>query len=266
MLNIKKISVIALILLLVGVVGSILTIKSIGGGAGITEEVEINETDFANVDVETENAEIEIIPTTGSTATVEFTGNRKNDERYQLNTEVEENTLHIMVKEMRKLLFSFDFSFSSPTLKVYLPEKMYDSVQIETSNGRIQTDGFKINDVHVKTSNGKIELSNIESKEVAAKTSNGSIKLDNVDGVITGKTSNGGMSLITDSLDRAIDLETSNGKIHIQTENEPTNVTFDIKRNNGNVTVFGDSDWNTVFGNGENLIKLKTSNGSITVE
>lgn len=285
MLNIKKIAVVALALLLIGVIGSIFTVRSAVGSDVIPETIEINDEAFEQIAIKTNNATVELLPTDDQTTTVEFTGNRKNEQKYDVNANVEGNTLSVTVKEKWFKFFNFDFSLSSPTLTVYVPEKAYETIQIDTDNGRVDTRGLEANEMRLTTSNGRtsasdldvtelqvttnngrIELKNITSAVVTSEADNGEIRLENVDGKLIGRTSNGKITLITEHLDRPIEFRTSNGRINIQTENEPTNVLFDVKVDNGKVRIFGDSNWDTVIGDGYNLIKLTTNNGGITVE
>ena len=120
-------------------------------------------------------------------------------------------------------------------------------------------------DIYFETDNGNIELNNIEADSTNVQSDNGRIMLDQVKGKIIGKTDNGRISLVTDNLDRSIDLTTDNGRIEITSTSKPTNVTIDVKTDNGKIDVFGVKNEYTVFGKGEHLIKLKTDNGGITV-
>lgn len=193
--------------------------------------------------------------------------------------------LSVTVKEKWFKFFNFDFSFSSPKLTVYVPEKAYETIQIDTDNGRIDAHELEasemhinsnngrtsasdldVNELHVTTNNGRIELKDIQSSEVISEADNGEIKLENVEGELKGRTSNGKITLVTEHLDRPIDFSTNNGRINIQTENKPTNAVFDVKVDNGKARIFGNSNWNTVVGDGDNLIKLTANNGGITVE
>lgn len=69
----------------------------------------------------------------------------------------------------------------------------------------------------------------------------------------------------TTTLNQPIQLETNNGWIEIETENEPTNVTFVVQVDNGSINILDKYKGSTVIGNGENLVKLKTNNGKIQV-
>lgn len=281
MLNIKRISLIAIALLVVGVVGSVITFKTAYQSDWITKEKVTPSEGIDNLDILTNNTKIEVLPTNDTDITAELSTKNK---KHELLTKVEDSTFLIQVKDKQKSFISLDlFSFGT-TLKVYVPKKVYDSLQVESDNGRITLEQIQANDVYVKADNGRIEIEDIEGATVTGKasnglismrnirstainvnTSNGKIVLDHVEGEIFGATNNGAIELVAKDLDRPIELETDNGKINIQTEQEPTNVTFDVRVDNGKVRIFGESNWDTIIGNGENIIKLKTNNGGITI-
>ena len=281
MRNIKFISLIAFALLVVGIIGSVFTFRSFYQSDWIIKEETISGEEIEQLDIRTNNAKIELLPTSDADITAELTTKSK---KYELLTKVEGDTFLVQVKDKRRNFISLDlFSFGT-SLTVYVPEKLFDSVQIESDNGLISVEQLSANNVHVKADNGKIELEGIESTAITGdasnglitmkdiisstvdvNTSNGKIKFDHVEGDIYGRTNNGAIEFIAEDLDRSIELETDNGKIDVQTNQEPTNVTFDVRVDNGKVRIFGSSNWDTVIGNGENVIKLKTDNGAINV-
>ncbi|GIN92329.1 hypothetical protein J6TS1_25060 [Siminovitchia terrae] len=281
---IKKVSIIALVLLIVGIAGSLLTVKSKMTGTEVSETKTV-QGNFSNIDVNTNSSRIEILPTKDSTATAELSGEVGKGEKFTFDADVKHDTLLVRLKNKQKFIH-FDFYPTSPlSLKVYLPEKEYDSMQIKNNNGRVHVERMETEELIVDIDNGRIELSDIKGSSVRAKSANGRIdaknirgasfttrlyngriNLEDVEGEISGQTSNGRISLITDNLDRPIDLGTDNGRIEILATKEPENATFDIRVGNGKVNVFGEPNRKeAVFGNGENLIKLSTSNGSVTV-
>ena len=277
---IKKIAVVASILLLTGIVGSVFTFKSIYEAEDVTEEKVLHD-DFNDIEVTTDNTKVEFLPSSDSEARVELSG---KDSNYHLLADVEESTLKVDVVYKQRKLYNFDFTLGQSALKIYVPEKKYDSLQTSSDNGQIRVGDLQAKNIHLTTDNGRIQLNNIQSDEITTeadngaidlkavaaadvkmKADNGKITLDDVEGKLSGKTNNGSISLITSYLDRPIDFETNNGKITIQTEAEPTNVIFDVKVNNGKIDIFGKKNWDTVVGDGEHLIKLTAENGMITV-
>ncbi|WP_018661690.1 DUF4097 family beta strand repeat-containing protein [Heyndrickxia acidiproducens] len=280
--KIKKVSIVALVLLLVGAVGSILTFKPMIQQKSISKEKVINEK-FNHIKMVTDNTGVEILPTTDSTARVSLTGKIGKGSKYHLSTDAENATLSVRVKyEQRSFI---NFFPSSLSLKVYVPKTVYESLRIEGDNGRISLSDLQAKDINVKTDNGKIEfdnvkgttittqtdnglsnLKNVKASFVKANSDNGRIALENVEGRIFAKANNGRISLVTHQLDQPIKFETDNGRINIQTKKKPTNAIINASTENGRVELFDRSNRNAVFGNGEHLIKLTASNGRITVE
>lgn len=318
--KIKKVSIVALLLLLVGIVGSLLTFKPIIQQNSISKEKVINEK-FSHIEIVTGNTGVEILPTTDSTAKIDISGKVGKGSNYNLSTNVENSTLSIGVKyEQRSLI---NFFPSSLSLKVYLPEMVYESIQIKGDDGGINTSDLQAKDINIKTANGKIKLSNVKGttvttqaidgasnlknvtasivnvksgngkielsnvkgttvttqaidgasnfKNVTAsnmnvKSYNGRINLENIEGHVSAKANDGSILLVSNHLDNPIEFETDNGSIDIQTKKKPTNATINVSVENGKVDIFDSSNRNVVFGNGEHLIKLTATDGSITVE
>lgn len=282
MINIKRISIIALILLVVGIVGSLLTFKSMTQLQEVSEEKVINEA-FTQMEILTDNAEVRILPTNDPSAKLEISGNTRKNSKYNLSTNVEGSKLFIEVKDKQLSFLNFFPTLLSVTL--YLPEKEYESLIVESDNGLIHIDTLQAREINAKTDNGKMELRNITgntvttevsngtsdlinvvTSKVSVNSSNGKIILDGVEGDLYGKTNNGSISLDTSTLDRSIEFTTDNGRITIRTEEEPTNATIDASVDNGKVDIFGNSTNHTTIGDGENLIKLRTDNGGIRIE
>ncbi|MFC7061460.1 DUF4097 family beta strand repeat-containing protein [Halobacillus seohaensis] len=263
--NVKKIMILAFLLLLVGGVGSVVTFN-FNQPNTFTEEKEIDSSNTEAIAISANNERVEIIPTKNIKTRVELSvGKRTRNPEELLSVEEDGNTLYIQTVNAKNKLINFDFFTGPSKLSVYLPEKLYKSLQIDIDNGSLHAEQLNVTDLNLTTKNGSITLDHISSKVLQAHSNNGKISLRNVDGEINGKTNNGSISLTTDDLDRSIELESDNGSITIETEEEPTNVILDARVGNGKITIFGDSNWDTVIGDGDHLINLTTKNGNITV-
>ncbi len=225
----------------------------------------IDDLSFTTITVLADNAAVEIVPTTDSVATVEYSGKTKKNKKFIFEAVVKGDTLAVQFKEKRKGFIQFGISSLDLTLTLHLPEKQYERLQVETDNGRIIAEQLQAKNIHMETDNGRIELKHVDAEAVNVKSDNGKIILENVTGQMKAKTDNGRISVVTNNLDQSIDLETDNGRIEIQTEKEPTNAIIDAKTDNGRVEIFGQENKHVTFGKGENLIKLRTDNGRITV-
>lgn len=259
----KVFIIVALVLLIVG--GIALMFNSGNHFENNAKKKVIDDQSFTSIEILTTNAMVEIVPTKDSITTVSYSGKTKKRSKFIFEAVVKENTLSVQFKEKRRSFINFGLSSLNLKLIVKVPKKQYDRIQAESNNGRIKVENIQTKELALETDNGTIELKTIDATVVNVKTDNGAIILDYVDGTIVGRTDNGRISLVTNNLDRPIELTTDNGKIEIQTEKEPTNATIDVKTDNGRIDVFGYENKHTKFGNGENLIKLRTDNGRITI-
>ena len=148
------------------------------------------------------------------------------------------------------------------------------SLELRTSNGRVEV-GQVAGNVAIKTSNGRVEVKEIEG-DVTVDTSNGRIVAENILGTVDLETSNGSVSLSGMLAGADNQVRTSNGSIKLgllpesaltvaaQTSNGSLrcNLASDEFRATGSkrkkTFVVGD-------GNTDTFLKLRTSNGSVTI-
>ncbi|MFS0674817.1 DUF4097 family beta strand repeat-containing protein [Ornithinibacillus sp. 179-J 7C1 HS] len=264
----KLLIIIASCLFVLGVVGSLITYQTAGASDEDVKETKIVENQsISKFEIETDNARVDVLPTTDEEITVEFTAPGTNKNKYKFNVEEEGDLLSVEVKEKRLQFLSvdLDFSFKGPNVIIYLPEKQYDELGIDVINGRVHVEDIEIANVDIETVNGRVELEGLKTNTTTVSSENGGVNLTHVDGDIISEVVNGRTTMITNDLDRSINLESVNGKIDIQTSNEPTNASIEVDVVNGKVDIFGDSSRSAVVGDGKHKIKLKTVNGSITV-
>lgn len=256
---------------------------------------------YTNIRVNVQHGSLIVKPSDTDETTVELTG--KND-KLRLTADVIGQTLTINLKDVRRFFsFSFSFNFTPITLTVYVPKKLYETIEFytdngrimaekllgktfkaesdngriqlqaiaattlsgETDNGRIEMTNIQADNVRAKTDNGRIEMNHVDAQKVTAESDNGRIEMADIAGALYGKTDNGRITLKTIGLDRSIDFSTDNGSIVIETEKEPTNVTILAKTSHGRIDVLGERNSRTVIGSGVNTIKLASDNGRITV-
>lgn len=230
---------------------------------GKAEDVTIDK-DFSYVEVESDNADIHFSPIQGDDAVIELKNNEKN--RYTLDVKVKGKTLEIDVERKGFKWFSFDFFSKSPKVEIGLPNREYGTIKAETDNGTIDATQINVKTLEAETDNGEIILKEVESKNVVVESDNGDVVIEDSLGTINGKSNNGNVTIMTKTINQPMDLETDNGNILIQTQDQAKNVLYRVKPDNGRVTIYGQSTTEKVIGKGDIEIKLTTDNGNITVE
>lgn len=281
--NRKKWFRIGLLLLIIGAIGSAISFSSYAReGEEYVLRKEISNHDIHTIHITADNARITILPSTNDQIIAEF---KARDDRHVL--EVEENgpTLDIQAVDDRRKWFSFNFFLYRQSLTVYVPERDFEKIVAETNNGKVHIEKVNVAHLEVDTDNGSVSLEHLNSGVINATSDNGQIVLENVQtdnmnarssngrltfndvyGDITAKTNNGRIIFAAHQIDHSLDFNTDNGRITIQVDEEPKNVTYDLQTGNGSIKVFDSSQYDIVNGNGEHLIQLRSQNGSITIE
>ncbi|NRG31924.1 DUF4097 family beta strand repeat-containing protein [Niallia circulans] len=263
MISLKKLMVTGLILVLIGGIGAFLTFRD--NSIDIHEEKVFKENDITGIEVDSNNAGIEIIPTAEKETKVVLQGKGSSETKGSFTAKVVGEKLVVNWNEKQISFFQMNFIDESLTLKILVPVKEYKSLRINNDNGKIDLADLMVEQVQAESNNGRIHLQNIQSRSVEVNSDNGRVSLDHVSGSVKGETNNGRILMKTATLDQAIQLETDDGSIEIVTDKEPTNVTFDVQVDDGSINILDKYKGSTVIGNGENKVKLKTNNGKIRV-
>ncbi len=158
MINKKSFSIIAGIIFIIGIIGSLFTYRSIDA-VPISEEKVIN-NNVSSVIIDTNNVRVNINPTTGSNVKVKLDGEVNPNVKRTLATDEKDSTLLISYKEKQQSWFNFNISevWAPLTLNVYLPEKQYESLKVSNNNGYVSAKKLNATNFNINTSNGRVEL------------------------------------------------------------------------------------------------------------
>lgn len=265
MSTLKRLILLAVILITVGLIGSLFTVKSLFQSSELVTEEQIYNESYEDIVINIDNMNVQLYGSKEKETKIVTSTKEKNKANFQIN----EGILTITVAEPDSLRFTlpnFGLINRVPSVKIYVPEDIYKRINIKSKNGMITAKDLEAEDIVVETINGLVKLESIKSHKTKITTENGLVNLNQMSGDIVSQTTNGKISYKATHIDQNIDFKTVNGLISIETENEPTNVTFDVAVELGQVDIFGSNEQNVVYGAGENAIKLTTSLGKITVK
>lgn len=169
---------------------------------------------------------IEIDSTTSNQIEATLTGSDKDHLVKDLSLTVQNETIQIKEKDVdAPNSFLDSFSIRQPLkLKIYLPQKMYEQLNIQSENGSISIRNFKGNKIIGTTENADIYLLKTEGSFLL-KSENGFIhvkSLSNFKGNNQAEVVNGNVNIetVTEPTSLKIDLQSKYGNIHF---NYPTN-------------------------------------------
>lgn len=173
-------------------------------------------------------------------------------------------------------------------LSILIPKTM--SVSVDAANGRVDVEGIRapvrarstngsanvadiVGDVEVATTNAKVSCARTRGKLIA-RSCNGKIEIERHRGSVDASTSNGLIRAELDAIDEGgVQLATSNGRIVLNLPEE-LDADVDLRVDNGTIRndrtleyTARETDGCVVgrIGAGGTAIKLRTSNGSISI-
>lgn len=175
----------------------------------------------------------------------------------------------------------------SANLCIQMPRDM--SIWVAAANGRVNVEGIR-GHVRARSTNGsatvcdvvgKVEVATTNAKvccecicgELSARSSNGKIDIKEHRGAVKASTTNGQIKASVEDLEGGVELATSNGRIVLDLPDD-VDAEMDIRVDNGvirNDRKLGGAARESPgrvqgrLGNGGSLIKLRTSNGSVSV-
>ena len=106
--------------------------------------------------------------------------------------------------------------FESISVEAYIPEKLFERVQIISSNGEIRVDAISPQELSVENTNGNINLKRLNCVRIKAESGNGELILENiVADELKAITTNA--KILADNLDiQKIELESGNAQINFR--------------------------------------------------
>ncbi len=177
-----------------------------------TNTYEISE-EFKNISINTDTADIFIIPSEGESCKVVC----YEQEKMKHSVAIQDDTLTIKVVNSRKLIDYIGFSYSFPKITVYLPEEHYASLQIDTDTGNVEVpDNFSFEEIRVTDDTGDIKCRASASGLIKIETVTGDI---NVDGISAGElnlylsTGEVNVTSVTCEGNVSVDVDTSDVKL-----------------------------------------------------
>lgn len=218
----------------------------------------VSKTEITSVKIEDNNTEIYFDKSPDNNVHVRYCENDKDYYKITENGELEFKK----VSERQWFDKAFSINLNIPSISVLIPENFKGSINIETSNGKIDVKNISTDDFKASTFNGKIEISEVSaSGAVKLKSSNGGINIDDVNSQnkITAETSNGKISTDDISAKNEIKLATSNGAIEGSVIGKISDFSITSR------TTLGKNNLPNTNG-GNKKLTAETSNGSINIE
>jgi lia operon protein LiaG len=276
----KKVVYLMLVLFIVGVVGTLVTVSASGGFSletyNVHDNVVVQNSDISSIEINISSADLMLHPSGENEIIVEMNGKISKKLKKKLKLDVQESgnklTIGLLGEEQIKL--NIGVLIVDTRVEVFLPQKIYDSLNIKTSSGDMEIQDFKAKETILKTSSGSLMIRDFHGKEHHFQSSSGEIILENVTGDITAESSSGDISIQLENETGDIDAKTSSGDVTIEYRDQPASLNLDFKGSSGDGEILIDGvkfEENSehkirgTIGSGDYKLNVRTSSGDFVL-
>lgn len=226
--------------------------------------------DIERIDLDVQNAKINIQPTTERDITVEYKGEVSPiagaTDQFIADQQGDELSIN---KEQFPMAFIFNLGTHNE-INLYLPEKTFKAVNLDVAAAKIDVVGLQANQLDIETSAGKIDLASIKSNQTTIESSAGAVDIDQITGDLDVDTSAGRVVINLEKLEQNIDVDSSVGEVVINTLKTPDNMRLDFSASagSGDVEVPLEFDVRShnrikgIVGDGDYKVYVRTSAGA----
>lgn len=205
-----------------------------------------------------------------------------------------ENGTETIIESKRKIWNLFCFSFKSPKLRVYIPEKYKNSLYVKNTSGNVFITSIDLDSLGLFLTSGNVELKNIRSStgylkntsgnilieeskidDLEVKLTSGRLDIDDFSGNLKGKSTSGSVNIDLEQLNGDIIFKLTSGKMNINIDYQELNSNLNLKTTSGKVVCdfpvttsgeFKRKSLNGVSGNPDYNIDILNTSGSIYIE
>lgn len=260
------------------IIGGLIAVVLMVGGNYASQFIFGNSPDLVELDAEpvrhikinSESTAVQLVPADGDQLKSHLE-QRSMFGQYQMKVNTTRDTVEIEVE--RKGLHLNILGFFRSSLTVHLPEKIWESLEVEVASGLITADQVTAEELSLTTSSGNLELSELQAEELKVTAGSGNITLVDVaaadldatvgsgnlvvdgfttdqfkfqsgsgrvdltsgEGELAGSTGSGDISLTLDQLLHPVSLEAGSGRLKVDAEQILANL--DLKVGSGSIDV-----------------------------
>lgn len=258
----KKVSIIALLLLIIGLVGAIATNSEQNRQLPV-QEIEIKDPNYKQIELLTYDAKVELLPTNRAHAYIEVSGHKTNK---KLSVSVQDSLLFIKYDNKQFKLFNFNIFPKTEAIKLFVPAKQYEQIKVSKHDGTLLIEQLEAEQLVITGRDGLIRLKNTVAAQTTIKGNDGILELEEAAGAINADMKDAIIKMHTAKLQFPISLAARDGLIQLTVVDEPENAFISTSIQDGLVSLFGERNSSMLYGNGETKVNLKLNDGKITIK
>jgi DUF4097 and DUF4098 domain-containing protein YvlB len=267
----KKLVMIAIVLLIVGIAGTVVlggSVLSIGPKVEIDEQKTFDANEINRIDVKTDIGDVNIMESESNKIEVHIYGevSKNQKDRYQIEIEQNGDTV-IVTSKVKKKLFSLPFvSFNGGkrAIDIAIPKGMINQLEVDSDVGDINMEQVSVKELDISTDVGKIKADYLEVVKAAIETNVGDTDIKNATGKFDIESDTGKVKLYMETITEDINIESNVGEVVVHVGDSRDTVALDLDTSVGDIDVNG----TYMMGKNENgpTVTVKTDVGDIVIE
>ncbi|MGN0462532.1 MAG: DUF4097 family beta strand repeat-containing protein [Ruminococcus sp.] len=175
----------------------------------------------------------------------------------------------------------FQLGYSQEKIDIYLAEKDYESLYIDTASGSIDLGNLVCDSIEIDSSSGTITGRKLTADAIVVDSASGDIYLDGNFKTAGFDVSSGDIQFKNSIMPEKIDIDSSSGDIEIylpyyeddEKANEEAGFTVNYSKASGDITsefplqgAFDSMDGKAVYGNGKSEITVDIASGDVEIK
>lgn len=260
--------IMAILLIIVGVIGVILTGKTFFDRKEVEDEVSLSSDRFEHIVVDGDMGNVQVIPSTSNNIEISWKGSLFSTGSTDELVTIEENNTELKVNIGKKRFF--DFSFFNLNFRnklqvyLYLPDKQFNSLVVKNNVGNTEINDIRVENLTTETDVSNLTIENVSANSIVAETDVGNLTLNDVQGKVYAKSDVGNIMINVGEIQDDMEITSNVGRVGLTVPEVPSNVTFNADSSVGNVRVFGERG-SYINKNADYIVSMTTDVGNIRV-
>ena len=157
------------------------------------------------------------------------------EEKYRLQLN-DDGVLTVKQGRPKRFLFIFSFSLRNDYVQIFLPEKLYDEIDVKVTSGNVTVEDIRCNDMEIKLTSGNIYANRLSAEEMDLQLTSGKIEgVSLTASHLQTKLTSG--KILTQGQFKNINAQSTSGKFEIKSGIVPDTIDARLTSGNGLVTI-----------------------------
>jgi len=260
----RKIIMIALVLIVIGVVGAVVTGKEYFAYEEVGGEEQISAENLEEMSILSDVANLHIKPSMDNDLHVKWSGKVGIGNDSVVETKIKDRKLIVDIKN--KSFFNFiNWNWHYYSVEIYIPRKELNKLTVSNNVGIVVADHIEVQTIDVETDVSDIKIKSVKSNSIIVSSAVGKISINNSKGEIVANNDIGTIHIVVPEITGHITAKTDVGEIKLQTQKDQNKASIFGASDLGSIKIFNHKDQKYLVEGSEYLIDLKTDIGDITV-